>query len=105
MIGLTKALAGELAPSRVTANCFCPVGVPTTIMRQQVLRWKMEATGTEPDEIQQTTASRIPLGRNAPRRTSCRRSSLFLSDEAAFITGSALDVDGGMMGTLPVPGT
>ena len=29
----------------------------------------------------------------------------FLSDEAAFITGSALDVDGGMMSTIPVPGT
>ena len=60
VIGLTKALAGELAPGKVTVNCVCPVGVPTTGMGQKVLRWKMEATGSAPEEIQQATAASIP---------------------------------------------
>ena len=105
VIGLSKALAGELAPGKVTVNCVCPVGVPTTAMGRQVLRWKTEATGTEPDEIRAATAASIPLGRNATEADVVDTILFFLSDEAAFLTGSALDVDGGMMSTIPVPGT
>ena len=105
VIGLTKALAGELAPGKVTVNCVCPVGVPTTGMGKQVLRWKTDATGSAPDAIQQATASKIPLRRNATEEDIVQVILFFLSDEAAFLTGSALDVDGGMMSTIPVPGT
>ena len=105
VLGLTRALAGELAPGKVTVNCVCPVGVPTTGMGQQVLRWKMEATGSAEEEIREATAAGIPLGRNATEQDIVQAILFFLSDEAAFITGSALDVDGGMMSTIPVPGT
>lgn len=105
VIGLTRALAGELAPARVTVNCVCPVGVPTTGMGRQVLRWKTEATGAAPEEIRAATAAAIPLGRNAAESDVVAAILFFLSDQAAFLTGSALDVDGGMMSTIPVPGT
>ncbi|MCY4375812.1 MAG: SDR family NAD(P)-dependent oxidoreductase [Spirochaetaceae bacterium] len=105
VLGLTRALAGELAPGKVTVNCVCPIGVPTTAMGQQVLRWKMEATGSAAEEIREATAAGIPLGRNATEQDIVQAILFFLSDEAAFITGSALDVDGGMMSTIPVPGT
>lgn len=104
VIGLTRALAGELAPANVTVNCVCPVGVPTTGMGRQVLRWKTEATGAAPEEIRAATAAAIPLGRNAAEADVVAAILFFLSDQAAFLTGSALDVDGGMMSTTPVPG-
>lgn len=105
VLGLTRALAGELAPGKVTVNCVCPVGVPTTGMGRQVLRWKMKATGSAAEEIRQATAADIPLGRNATEQDIVQAILFLLSDEAAFITGSALDIDGGMMSTIRVPGT
>lgn len=105
VIGLTKALAGELASAKVTVNCVCPVGVPTTAMGRQVLSWKTKATGAKPDEIRAATASSIPIGRNATEADVVNAILFFLSDEAGFVTGSALDVDGGLMSTIPVPGT
>lgn len=105
VIGLTRALAGELAPANVTVNCVCPVGVPTTGMGRQVLRWKASATGAAPEEIRAATAAAIPLGRNAAETDVVAAILFFLGDQAAFLTGSALDVDGGMMSTIPVPGT
>ena len=64
-------------------------------MGQQVLRWKMDATGSAAEEIRDATAAGIPLGRNATEDDIVQAILFFLSDEAAFITGSALDVDGG----------
>lgn len=104
VIGLTRALAGELAPAKVTVNCVCPVGVPTTGMGRQVLRWKTEATGAAPQDIRAATAAAIPLGRNAAETDVVAAILFFLSDRAAFLTGSALDVDGGLLSTVPVRG-
>lgn len=104
VIGLTRALAGELAPAKVTVNCVCPVGVPTTGMGRQVLRWKTEATGAAPQDIRAATAASIPLGRNAAETDVVAAILFFLSDRAAFLTGSALDVDGGLLSTVPVRG-
>ena len=65
----------------------------------------MGATGSAPNEIQQATAAGVPLGRNATEEDIVQAILCFLSDEAAFVTGAALDVDGGRMSTIPVPGT
>ena len=105
VVGLTKALAAELAPYEVTVNCVCPVGVSTTGMGQTVLDWKIGATGQETDEILAETAAGIPLKRNATVADVVNAVMFFLSDESAFLTGVALDVDGGLLSTMPVPGT
>ena len=104
VVGLTKVLAGELAPSQVTVNCVCPVGVSGTGMGQKVLDWKLEATGMQPQEILAATAADIPLQRNPTVQDVVNAVLFFISDEAAFLTGSTLDVDGGMLSTIPVPG-
>ena len=104
VIGLTKALAAELAPYGVTVNCVCPVGVSTTGMGQTVLDWKIGATGQKTDEILVETAVGIPLKRNATVADVVNAVMFFLSDESAFLTGVALDVDGGLLSTMPIPG-
>ena len=104
VIGLTKALAAELAPYEVTVNCVCPVGVSTTGMGQTVLDWKVGATGQKTDEILAETAAGIPLRRNATVTDVVNAVTFFLSDESAFLTGVALDVDGGLLSTMLIPG-
>ena len=105
VVGLTKSLAGELAPYQVTVNCVCPVGVSGTNMGQEVLKWKVGATGKTPQEILAATAVKIPLKRNPTVDDIVNAVMFFLSDESGFLTGNAIDVDGGMLSTIPVPGT
>jgi NAD(P)-dependent dehydrogenase (short-subunit alcohol dehydrogenase family) len=101
VIGLTEVFASELAP-HVTVNCVCPVGVPTTPMGQQVLDWKVNATGSEPDEIKAATASSNPLQRNASEADIANAVLFFISPAGDFLTAVSLDVDGGAkLGAIP----
>jgi NAD(P)-dependent dehydrogenase (short-subunit alcohol dehydrogenase family) len=94
MIGLGQSLASELAP-HVTVNCIRPVGVPTTGMGQQMRSWKVAHTGKEAEEVMASTAKEIPLGRNASERDITGAALFLISEAGGFITGTALDVDGG----------
>lgn len=101
MIGLAESLAGELAPA-VTVNSVCPVGVPTTAMGQQLLAWKVGTTGRSADEVMSGIASGLPLGRNTTEADVVEAVLFFVSEAASFVTGVALDVDGGAhLNTLP----
>jgi meso-butanediol dehydrogenase/(S,S)-butanediol dehydrogenase/diacetyl reductase len=102
MIGLAEALAGELAPD-VTVNCVCPVGVPTTGMGQQLLDWKSAHTGQATDEVLTGVARDLPMGRNTTEGDVAQAVLFLISDAASFITGVALDVDGGA-GLNVIPG-
>ena len=95
LIGLIESLAVELAPAGTTVNCICPVGCPTTGMGQEVLDWKVRRAGITPQEIVETTARNNPVGRNATADDVANAVMFFLSDEASFLTGVSLDVDGG----------
>ncbi len=105
VVGLTKSIAGELADAGVTVNCVCPVGCPTTGMGEFVLDWKTKASGLSADQVKEATAKDIPLGRNCTEADVVNAILFFLQESSAFITGVALDVDGGMTSTAAVPGT
>lgn len=105
VVGLTRSIAGELAPHKVTVNCVCPVGAPSTGMGQNVLAWKIAATGLSAEEIMAGAAAGIPLKRNCTEDDVVNAILFFISDASSFLTGLALDVDGGMLGTIPLPGT
>ena len=85
VIGLTKALAKELGLSHIRVNCVAP-GVIDTDMNAHLSREDLEALGQE-----------TPLGRiGLPEEVG--RAILFLAGEnASFITGQVLNVDGGMV--------
>jgi NAD(P)-dependent dehydrogenase (short-subunit alcohol dehydrogenase family) len=102
LIGLVESIAVELAGDGVTANCVCPVGCPTTGMGQDVLDWKMGRTQSSATEIMATTARLNPLGRNATETDVADAVLFFVSEQAGFLTGSSLDVDGGAhLGLMP----
>jgi len=102
LVGLTESIAAELAADRVTANCVCPVGVPTTGMGREVLDWKTKRAGETAEQIMQRTAATNPLGRNATEQDVADAALFFISDGASFLTGVALDVDGGAhLGAVP----
>ena len=104
LIGLTESLARELAAGDVTVNCVCPVGCPTTTMGQEVLRWKVKQTEVRAEDIIAATAKGIPLGRNASEYDVSMAALFFISDDASFLTGVSLDVDGGAHLGLGMPG-
>jgi NAD(P)-dependent dehydrogenase (short-subunit alcohol dehydrogenase family) len=104
VIGFSKAIAGELAPYGVTVNCVCPTGVTETGMGQQVLDYLQTSTGNDRDAILATRSAGVPLGRMGTPDDVANAVLFLLSDAASFITGEAINVDGGVLGTGTVPG-
>ena len=102
LMGLCESLAVELASEKVTVNCVCPGACPTTGMGQGLTKWKMELTEKSEEEILESIAQSHPLGRYATEDDITRAVLYFLSEDASFLTGVALDVDGGEhLGFLP----
>jgi meso-butanediol dehydrogenase/(S,S)-butanediol dehydrogenase/diacetyl reductase len=104
VIGFSKAIAGELAPYGTTVNCVCPVGVSTTKMGQEVLDWLCTQTGQPVEAILAAREQTIPVGRMATLADVVHAVMFFISDEASFFTGEAINVDGGTLSTSLVPG-
>ncbi len=105
VVGLTKSFAGEFAPSGATVNCVCPAGVSNTGMGRFVLDYKEELTGQGSEEILAATAAEIPLGRNPTVDDVVNAILFFLADTSDFLTGVALDVEGGLTSTRAgIPG-
>lgn len=84
LIGLTRAIAVEVASRNITVNAVAP-GFITTPM-----------TGPLPDKVKEDMKARIPLGRFGTERDVAAAIVFLASDEAAYITGHVLDVNGGM---------
>lgn len=104
LIGFSKAIAGELAPHGVTVNCICPIGVTSTRMGQKVLQWLEERTGRSRDELLASRERGTPLGRMATMDDVVHAVMFFLSNKASFLTGEALNVDGGLLSTGLIAG-
>ena len=85
LIGLTKSTARELAIRGITANCIAPGYVAT------------DMTNELGDEVQQSLNEKIPLGRIGQVEDIAYAVAFLASDEAEYITGQTLAVDGGMV--------
>jgi 3-oxoacyl-[acyl-carrier protein] reductase len=84
LIGLTKALAREVASRGITVNAVAP-GFVTT-----------ELTNSLPDRVKEGIMAATPLGRFASADEIAAAVTFLASDEAAYITGQVLGVDGGL---------
>jgi NAD(P)-dependent dehydrogenase (short-subunit alcohol dehydrogenase family) len=104
VIGFSKAIAGELAPFGVTVNCVCPTGVTETAMGQQVLDYLERSTGKDRRGILASRCAGVPMGRMGTPEDVAQAVLFLVSDAASFITGEAINVDGGVLSTGTVPG-
>lgn len=84
VIGLTKALAKEVGVRGIRVNCVAPGYIAT------------ELTDVLPDEIRDILLQQTPLGRLGDPADIAGCVRFLLSDEAAYVTGAVLQVDGGL---------
>ncbi|MEV7525573.1 3-oxoacyl-ACP reductase FabG [Streptomyces sp. NPDC091371] len=95
VVGFTKALGNELAPTGITVNAVCP-GYVETPMAQRVRQGYASAYGTTEDAILEKFQSKIPLGRYSTPEEVAGLVGYLASDTAASITSQALNVCGGL---------
>ncbi len=87
VITATKSMAVEFAPKNIRVNCLCPVAGDTAMLATFM--------GEDTPEKRAQFRSSIPLGRLSTPLDIANAALYLASDEAAFITGVALEVDGG----------
>ena len=84
LIGLTKTVARELAKKNVTANCLAPGFIISDV------------TDKLPDPVKDAAKQIIPMRKFGTVEDVARAAAFFASDEAGYITGQVLCIDGGM---------
>jgi 3-oxoacyl-[acyl-carrier protein] reductase len=87
LIGFSRVLAGEVADGGITVNCVAPGIIETPLQAMYGA------------EVQQAMLRRIPLGRKGTSEEVASAVAYLASEEAAYITGTVIDVNGGMFMT------
>lgn len=98
VVGFTQALAREVASSGIRANCVCPGFVRTGMQAREVI-WEAELTGRTAAQVLESYAAQTPLGRIEVPEDVAGAVVFLASDLARFMTGQALNVDGGVYTT------
>ena len=83
LIGLTRSVACDYAPHNIRVNAICPGPIETRISPKPG------------DELYERQISKTPLGRIGQPREVAYAALFLASDEASYITGAVLPVDGG----------
>jgi NAD(P)-dependent dehydrogenase (short-subunit alcohol dehydrogenase family) len=96
VIGFTRSLALEVAKHDILVNAICPGPIPTAL-GQQGWRQGAEVEGVSLDRIMARVGSRSPLGRLGTVEQVARMALFIASDDCDFTTGSAFNVDGGIV--------
>lgn len=94
VVGLTQAMAYELAPHGIRVNCVCP-GYVATAMQERELAWEAKLRETSAEAVRDLYIADTPLGRIETPEDVAAAVVFLAGDGAAFITGEALAVNGG----------
>jgi NAD(P)-dependent dehydrogenase (short-subunit alcohol dehydrogenase family) len=94
VLAMTLAVARDYIDQNIRCNCLCPARVHTPFVDAYLAR---NFSGREAEEFARLSAWQ-PIGRMAEPDEIAGLAAFLCSDEAAFITGAAYDIDGGAVG-------
>ena len=90
VLSFTKSMAVDYAGDNIRVNCLCPGTVDTPSLRE-----RLNAKGNG-EELRRQFIARQPLRRLGTVEEIAKAALYLVSDDAAFVTGTALQIDGGM---------
>jgi len=96
IMGLSQSLAKELAADDIRVNCYCPGIVRTEMWEYNDREWGSRLGDYQPGELIQEWIDDIPLGRPAEADDVAGTVLFLASDAARYVTGQAVNIDGGM---------
>jgi len=96
VLGITQSLAKELAPTGITVNAFCPGIITTDMWQYNDAAWGKLLGDYQPGELMAEWVANIPMGRAGTGADVAGLVAFLASDDAAYITGQTINVDGGM---------
>src|SRR5207247_1564945 len=96
VVGITQSLAKELAKTGITVNAFCPGIITTDMWAYNDAAWGKLLGDYKPGELMKEWVDNIPMGRAGSGEDVAGLVSFLASEDAAYITGQTINVDGGM---------
>jgi len=99
VLGWAKALSDEVAQNGVTVNTVCP-GTTKTERIQEILKAQSESSGKDRKEIEEAIAMNIPMKRIGDASDLSALIAFLASEKASYMTGLAIQVDGGSARTF-----
>jgi len=94
VVGLSRAMAFELAPLGIQVNSILP-GYVVTAMQDREVAWEARLRGISEDAVRKLYVADTPLGRLETADDVSAVAVFLASDDARFVTGEAINVNGG----------
>ena len=99
VLGWSKALSDEVAPKGITVNSVCP-GSTRTARITDIFQSQSDATGKSLEEIEAIAAAKIPMLKIGEPEDLAALIAFLASQRASYMTGLAIQVDGGSARTF-----
>ncbi|HEX4766170.1 MAG TPA: glucose 1-dehydrogenase [Lichenihabitans sp.] len=97
VVGITQSLAKEVAKEGITVNAFCPGIIETEMWAYNDTAWGKLLGDYKPGELMAEWVRNIPMARAGSGEDVAGLVAFLASDDAAYITGQTVNVDGGLI--------